>query len=208
MNELEMTGHKRHRIHKRTLRTPYLTVDAIIEVDGGVVLIERKHPPPGWALPGGYVEYGEWVEHAVVREAKEETGLDIQLTELFHVYSDPARDARRHNVAVVFIGRAWGEPVGGDDAATARVFGTDRIPFDRLAFDHPRILRDYLRYRREGIRPGLSPRTMADKVDYPKRPPSPTGMKPAAPHRHYRSSLRAGFRLEPTLEKPCPVRFV
>lgn len=137
----------------RVILTPFLTVDAIIELRGGIVLIERKNPPPGWALPGGYVEYGESVEKAVVREAREETGLRIRLEEQFHVYSDPRRDTRRHNVAVVFIATASGAPKGGDDARNARCFAQQEIPFDDLAFDHSRILRDYLAYRKSGDRP-------------------------------------------------------
>jgi len=130
-------------------RNPVPTVDAIIEVAGGIVLIERKFPPPGWALPGGFVEYGETVEAAAVREAKEETGLTVVLTELFGVYSDPRRDPRRHTIAVVFIGTASGTPVGGDDAAEARVFTPTSLPAP-LAFDHDQILEDYFTYKRTG----------------------------------------------------------
>jgi 8-oxo-dGTP diphosphatase len=133
-------------------RNPVPTVDAIIEVPDGIVLIRRLHPPPGWALPGGFVEYGETVAAAAVREAHEETGLHISLTELFNVYSDPKRDPRRHTIAVVFIATATGVPVGGDDAAEARVFTVDTLPTP-LAFDHARILEDYFRYKRSGLRP-------------------------------------------------------
>jgi len=133
-------------------RNPVPTVDAIIEVPGGIVLIRRLNPPPGWALPGGFVEYGETVAAAAVREAREETGLDVVLTELFHVYSDPARDPRGHTIATVFIGTASGAPVGGDDAAEAAVFAAESLP-SRLAFDHARILDDYFVYKRTGRRP-------------------------------------------------------
>ncbi|OGL59460.1 MAG: NUDIX hydrolase [Candidatus Tectomicrobia bacterium RIFCSPLOWO2_02_FULL_70_19] len=124
------------------LRTPYLTVDLIIEMEGGVVLIERKNPPPGWALPGGFVDYGESLEQAAVREAKEETSLDVELVRQFHAYSDPRRDARQHNVTVVFIARpAGGTLKGRDDARRAAVFRRENLP--PLAFDHGEILGDY-----------------------------------------------------------------
>ena len=129
------------------------TVDAIIEAAGGIVLIKRRFPPPGWALPGGFVEYGETVEAAAVREAREETGLQVTLTELFGVYSDPRRDPRRHTIAVVFVAHANGTPVGGDDAAEARIFTEQTVP-SPLAFDHSRILREYFEYKRTGRRPG------------------------------------------------------
>ncbi len=133
-------------------RNPTPTVDAIIEVPGGIVLIRRRNPPPGWALPGGFVDYGETLAGAAVREAREETGLDVQLTELFHVYSDPARDPRRHTIATVFIGRATGAPAAGDDAAEAAVFTRQSLP-SPLAFDHARILDDYFTYKATGRRP-------------------------------------------------------
>jgi len=122
-------------------RRIYLAVDAIVERGGQVLLIERRNPPPGWALPGGFVEFGETVEQAVTRELEEETGLRAQSVEQFHVYSDPKRDPRGHTVAVVFGVLAEGEPQGGDDAKTARFFAWDDLP--PLAFDHARILSDY-----------------------------------------------------------------
>lgn len=130
---------------------PSPTVDVIIEQDGGVVLIERKHEPLGWAIPGGFVDEGESVAAAARREAMEETGLQVELTELFHVYSDPRRDPRRHTLSVVFLGTAGGVPRGGDDAAVARVFPADALP--HLVFDHATIMADYLRYRATGQRP-------------------------------------------------------
>lgn len=109
-----------------------------------VLLIRRGSPPPGWALPGGFVEYGEAVEQAAAREAREETNLPVRLVRQFHVYSDPARDPRGHTVSVVFLGEADGEPRGGDDAAEARWFHRDHLPAD-MAFDHAAILRDALK---------------------------------------------------------------
>ena len=131
--------------------TPYLTVDGIINVQNekgeftGIVLIERKYSPVGFALPGGFVEIGETVEEAVIREMKEETNLDVVILRQFRVYSDPNRDPRFHTVSVVFECVARGEPKGADDAKVARVFPYDGIPLDKLVFDHSRILSDYLK---------------------------------------------------------------
>jgi len=128
-------------------RQPRLTVDVIVEAGKDrLVLIRRKNPPPGWALPGGFVDAGETVEQAAVRETLEETSLRVELVRQFHVYSDPARDPRGHTVSVVFIGRAQGEPRAADDAAEARTFPVDALP-QELAFDHGRILADYLNRR-------------------------------------------------------------
>lgn len=124
---------------------PAPTVDIIIEVEGGIVLIERKFPPPGWALPGGFVDYGESFEQAAVREALEETGLQVTLTRQFHTYSDPGRDPRRHTASTVFLATATGTPMGADDAARAEVFTKNNLP--PLAFDHARILADYFRMK-------------------------------------------------------------
>jgi 8-oxo-dGTP diphosphatase len=128
-----------------TYRNPLLTVDIIIQCGSGIVLIKRKNPPHGWALPGGFVDYGESVESAAVREAAEETGLVVTLKKQFHVYSDPSRDPRHHTVSVVFIAGAAGSPVAADDAARAGIFTEDTLPRP-LAFDHGRILSDYFRY--------------------------------------------------------------
>ena len=136
-------------------KVPRLTVDIIIEIHPGtVVLIERKNPPPGWALPGGFVDYGESLEKAAVREAKEETTLNVQLSEQFHTYSDPRRDSRHHNVSTVFIARAQGIPKGRDDAKRAKEFSEGDFPHN-LAFDHAQILEDYFNYKRTGTKPGI-----------------------------------------------------
>ena len=135
-------------------KNPVPTADIIIEVEGtdGIVLIERKNPPYGWAIPGGFVDYGESLEETAVREAKEETGLDVTLVTQFHTYSDPKRDPRHHTITTVFIARAKGEPRGADDAKQARIFTRDSLPTP-LAFDHARILTDYFKYKEEGVRP-------------------------------------------------------
>jgi 8-oxo-dGTP diphosphatase len=135
-------------------RNPKPTVDVVVELvgrPGTVVLIARRHPPLGWALPGGFVDDGELLADAAVREAREETGLTIELTELFHAYSDPARDPRQHTISTVFLARADGVPVGSDDAALAQVFALDALP--ALVFDHATILADYIAYRADGRRP-------------------------------------------------------
>jgi ADP-ribose pyrophosphatase YjhB (NUDIX family) len=133
--------------------SPLLTVDIIIELaDGAIVLIERKNPPHGWALPGGFVDYGESIEHAAIREAREEVSLDVTLTEQFYTYSDPHRDPRHHTVSTVFIATADGVPQGADDAKTARGFRENNLPAP-LVFDHPRILRDYFTFKKTGLRP-------------------------------------------------------
>lgn len=125
-------------------RNPFPTVDIIIEVEGGIVLIERKNPPYGWAIPGGFVDYGEKVEDAAVREAKEETSLNVKLTRLLGVYSDPSRDPRSHTISTVFVATAEGLPVAADDAADAGVFTKDTLP-ENIVFDHREILADYFK---------------------------------------------------------------
>jgi 8-oxo-dGTP diphosphatase len=122
-------------------KNPVPTVDIIIELENGIVLIERRNPPHGWALPGGFVDYGESYEDAAVREAKEETDLEVTLIRQFHTYSNPDRDQRRHTASTVFIAAAVGVPRGLDDALRARVFNRHNLP--ELAFDHALILSDY-----------------------------------------------------------------
>lgn len=139
-------------------RNPVPTVDIIIELvdrpHRPIVLIERLNPPPGWALPGGFVDYGESVETAARREAKEETGLEVTLIEQFQVYSDPQRDPRQHTLSIVFLATATGEPQAGDDAKHLQVFDLWQMPTN-LCFDHDRILREYRVYRDYGLRPRL-----------------------------------------------------
>lgn len=131
---------------------PFLTVDIIIEYNSGIVLIKRKYAPHGWALPGGFVEYGESLEDAAIREAKEETNLDVELVTLLYTYSDPSRDPRRHTVSAVFIAKGDGKLKAGDDAGGAKVFTKDEIP-SALAFDHKNIVNDYLKFKETGKRP-------------------------------------------------------
>ena len=133
-------------------RNPYPTVDVIIEIADGVVFIERANTPRGWALPGGFIDYGERPEDAAVREVREETGLDVELVSLLGVYGAPDRDPRQHNISVVYVGRASGEPRGGDDASAARVFAPDAPP-SPLCFDHAQILEDYRRFKASGAIP-------------------------------------------------------
>ena len=138
-------------------KNPVPTVDIIIRVSEagsnagsgkseGIVLISRKNPPHGWALPGGFVDYGESLEEAAVREAAEETSLHVTLERQFHTYSDPERDPRKHTITTVYIANARGVPEGADDASEARVFTIDAIPAN-LVFDHGRIIDDYIKNR-------------------------------------------------------------
>lgn len=137
-------------------RNPAPTVDIIIELidrpERPIVLIERKNPPYGWAIPGGFIDYEESAETAAKREAEEEVSLQVQLIEQLHVYSEPDRDPRQHTLAIVFIATAKGTPKAADDAKNLGIFHLGQIP-NNLCFDHERILRDYWRYRHYGIRP-------------------------------------------------------
>jgi ADP-ribose pyrophosphatase YjhB (NUDIX family) len=126
-------------------QNPIPTVDIIIEVESkGVVLIKRKNPPYGWAIPGGFVDYGESLEKAALREAKEETNLDVKLIKQFHTYSDPQRDPRHHSISTAYIAKAKGIPKAKDDAIEIGIFTESNLP-EEIAFDHRSILKDYFR---------------------------------------------------------------
>ncbi len=128
-------------------RNPVVTVDIIIEMDKKIIFIERAQPPFGWALPGGFVDYGESLESAAVREAKEETSLDIELVEQFYTYSDPDRDPRQHTVTTVYIAKGTGTLKAADDAKNAGLFCEDTLPYP-IVFDHNKIIQDYFIYKK------------------------------------------------------------
>jgi 8-oxo-dGTP diphosphatase len=128
-------------------RNPFPTVDIIIELQDGIVLIERKNPPYGWALPGGFVDYGERLEAAAVREAREETSLEVHNLRLLGCYSDPMRDERMHTISTVYIADGYGQPRAADDAADVGIFQLASLP-GPLCFDHAAILADYAALRR------------------------------------------------------------
>jgi len=126
-------------------QNPLPTVDIIIEIESeGIVLIKRKNPPYGWALPGGFVDYGESLEEAAIREAKEETDLDVKLNKQLHTYSDPKRDPRHHSISTVYIAKAKGKPQAKDDAIEIGIFNESNLP-EEIAFDHRSILEDYFK---------------------------------------------------------------
>lgn len=133
--------------------TPILAADAIIELvnQSGrpIVLIERKNPPYGWAIPGGFVDVGETVEVTAIREAKEETSLDVELKGLLGIYSNPKRDPRGHTVTAIYVAESTGTPIAADDAKSVGIFTLDDLP-EPLAFDHAMVLEDYRRYRDNG----------------------------------------------------------
>ena len=139
-------------------RNPAPTVDIIIELidrpGRPIVLIERKNEPFGWAIPGGFVDYGESIETAAIREAEEEVSLKVELIEQFYVYSDPQRDPRQHTLAIAFIATAKGEPVAADDAKSLGIFNQWDLP-QNLCFDHDRVIQDYWNYRNYKIRPRI-----------------------------------------------------
>ncbi len=150
--EKTIRGYVRHFLDA-LIWGPFVTVDAIIQVAGGVVLIERSNPPLGFALPGGFVDYGESLEEAVVREAREETGLALKELEQFHTYSDPRRDPRFHTITTVFSARAEGTPRAGDDAAAARVVPASELGGLSFAFDHREVLLQWAEKRGGGGAP-------------------------------------------------------
>lgn len=137
--------------------TPAIAADIIIELidypNRPIVLIERAFPPYGWAIPGGFVDVGEMVEVAAVREAKEEVSLDVQLIALLGIYSDPSRDTRGHTVTACYVAEASGKPVAADDAKNCQIFNVAALP-ELLAFDHAQVLEDYLIFRETG---GVAP---------------------------------------------------
>jgi len=133
-------------------KTPYLTTDGIVEIYDekehflGIVLIERKNPPYGFALPGGFVDEGESVEDACRREMKEEISLDVSIESLLGVYSDPSRDPRFHTASIVYICRANAKPIAADDAKKAFIVSLEDLELNKLVFDHSKILQDYLEF--------------------------------------------------------------
>jgi len=139
-----------------TPRNPFPTVDVIVERgEGRILLVRRSNPPLGWALPGGFIDYGEPAEDAARREVTEETGVSVLLTDLLGVYSAPERDPRHHTLTVVYIGRSRDPLVAGDDAAEVAEFAVDALP--TMAFDHARIIRDYAHFKATGVLPRPAP---------------------------------------------------
>jgi ADP-ribose pyrophosphatase YjhB (NUDIX family) len=143
-----VTGYLEYIQHKLSLG-PFTTVDAIIELPEGIILIERSNPPFGWALPGGFVDYGESLEDAVKREAKEETNLDLTELRQFHAYSEPDRDPRFHTIGTVFVAKAKGSPKAGDDAQGLKIVKYEDLLRIDYAFDHKKIIQDYLQSRKK-----------------------------------------------------------
>lgn len=129
-----------------TFRNPVPTVDIIIEKGEEIVLIERKNPPQGWAIPGGFLDYGESAEQGAIREAKEETSLDVRIVHMLGVYSNPDRDPRQHTISTVFVAETQGKPQAADDAQSLALFKQENLP-QNLAFDHAQILRDYFYWK-------------------------------------------------------------
>jgi len=141
-----MTGYIKH-VQETLGPGPYVTCDIIIELPEGIVLIERSNPPYGWALPGGFVDYGESLEVAAAREAKEETNLDLENIRQLHTYSDPTRDARFHTISTVFVAKGIGKPQFGDDAKGLKIVPYNELTKLKYAFDHNKVIEDYLATR-------------------------------------------------------------
>lgn len=152
-----------YKLKMKRPRNPFPTVDIIIEIDDGVVLIKRLNPPHGWAIPGGFVDYGESLEDCARREAKEETSLEIQNLFQFHAYSEPGRDPRFHTISTVFIAKGEGRLQAKDDAIDIGIFREGELP-SPIAFDHEKILKDYFEWKRSGILPGQMRQTKENNI--------------------------------------------
>ncbi|MCM8758673.1 MAG: NUDIX hydrolase [Candidatus Omnitrophica bacterium] len=135
----------------KTFRNPYPAADTIIRFKQGIVLVYRKNPPSGWAIPGGFINYGESAEEAAIREAKEETGLTIENLKLFGVFSDPKRDPRFHTISIVFTCKGKGELKAGDDASKVKIFTEQELPKE-IAFDHRKILRQFFKTSKKDMK--------------------------------------------------------
>jgi len=146
--EKTVTGYVRH-VQETLGPGPYVTTDIIIELEAGIILIERSNPPYGWALPGGFVDYGETLEGAAAREAKEETNMDLENIQQFHTYSDPNRDRRFHTISTVFIAKGKGAPQFGDDAKGLKIVKYEDLLKLEYAFDHGKIIQDYLEQKQQ-----------------------------------------------------------
>ncbi len=143
------TKNKEHReyLQRKQGKYPVPTADIIIEIAQGFILIERKNPPYGWAIPGGFVNCGESLESAAIREAKEETGLDLKKLVQFHTYSEPGRDPRFHTITTVFVAKGIGQPKADSDAKYLKIFNAKNLPAE-FAFDHKKIIEDYFRWKK------------------------------------------------------------
>ncbi|MCM8764588.1 MAG: NUDIX hydrolase [Candidatus Omnitrophica bacterium] len=135
----------------KTFRNPYPTVDAIVRKDGGIALVYRKNPPLGWAIPGGFINYGESAENAAVREVMEETGLDIVGLELFGVFSNPGRDPRFHTISIVYTAEGRGTLKAGDDASRVEIFSQGNLPTN-ITFDHRKILQQFFKRQKKDMK--------------------------------------------------------
>jgi len=149
--KIEQGGEEKEHIEylqRKRGEYPVPTVDIIIEIDDGFILIERKNPPYGWAIPGGFVNWGESLESAAIREAKEETGLEIKGLVQLHTYSEPNRDPRFHTISTVFVAKGIGKPKADTDAKSLKIFTPETLP-QEFAFDHKKIIQDYLTWKKQ-----------------------------------------------------------